>query len=376
MSVIAIAVAALVLVLGVSETLRWSFKTAQPDEWLLCIRNGKLRRAGIGIHLWRVPGDVVVRFTSTTQRVSFSADALSDDRLRVTVEGFILWSVSAAEDRPFVAFQRMGLVNLDAPPFGLKSNKHLLSTPQHHAFQQMLAAAVQRLAARYRIDDLMLRQDVLVGLLRSELGTLEKQLGIQIDDVQMLRIRPTDDKMMGEMSTSVEERLRKEAAASRIDAAERTKRRVQESEARLSQEKTLRQLAEIERNREVKAREQAIARELALGEAASQTQVAHATLEREEMQLVARLDRMRRLAQAKAAAVSSVAGAEEQMSQPVRDFELSKVMAEKVGDALRQMPIHDARWVTVGPDSPLSSLAGLIAGARELVTGEPKKAAP
>ena len=376
MFVLAIAAAMVVTLLIVSETLRWTFKAAQPDEWLLCVRNGRLRKAGIGIQLWRLPGDVVVRFTSTTQRVSFCADAVSDDRLPVTAEGFILWSVAAEEDKPFVAYRKMGLVNLDMPGPGVKSGKHLLSTPQHHAFQQMLAATVQRLAARHRLDDLLLRQDVLVTELRHELVSLEKQLGIQVDEVQMLRVRPADDKVMGEMSAGIEERLREEAAASRIDAAERTKRRVLESEARLAQEKAARQLTEIERNREVKAREQAVARELALGEAASQTEIARATLDREELQLAARLDRTRRLAQAKAAAVSSVAGAEEEMSQPVRDFELSKVMAEKVGDALRQMPIHDARWVTVGPDSPLSSLAGLIAGAREPVRSEPKKAAP
>src|SRR6185369_17489337 len=56
--------------------LRWYF-AAQPDEWLLCLRNGRLIKAGVGISLWRRPGDVVVRFTSTVQRVSFSVSALS-----------------------------------------------------------------------------------------------------------------------------------------------------------------------------------------------------------------------------------------------------------------------------------------------------------
>ena len=128
-------------------TLKRYLVIAQPDEWLLRIRNGRLVNAGVGIYLVRRPGDVVVRFTSAMQRVGFAVDALSRERLRFSIEGFILWSVAAAEESPFRAFQKLGLVNLDAPPRDLKSPKHLLSKPQHQAFQQLLGAAVRRLAA-------------------------------------------------------------------------------------------------------------------------------------------------------------------------------------------------------------------------------------
>ena len=112
-----------------------------------------------------------------------------------------------------------------------------------------------------------------------------------------------------------------------------------------------------------------------MAEASRATEIAKATLERDELQLAAKLDRIRRLGEARAAAVSSVAQAEEEMSQPVRDFELARLTTRKVGEALCKLPLHDAKWVTVGAESPVSSLAGLIAGARELVTGEPKKQA-
>ncbi|HEY3451318.1 MAG TPA: SPFH domain-containing protein [Myxococcales bacterium] len=371
-----LAVVAAVVALLAAGAVRWSFRAARPDEWLLCVRNGRLRKAGIGIQLWRLPGDVLARFTSTTQRVSFSVESLSEDRLRVGVEGFILWSVSPAGDDPFRAYQKMGLVNLDDSPPGLKSAKHLLTTPQHHAFQQMLAAAAQRLAARHPADDLLLRQDVFVAELRQNLGSLEKQLGIQLDDVQVLRVRPADEEVLAHMAAEVEERVREEAAKVRLGAEERSKLRALESEARVNKEDAARRIAKTERDAQVKAREQAAARDFALAEAARETEIAKTRLEREELQLAAKLDRLRRLAEAKAAAIASVARAEEQMSPPVREFELSKRAAKEVGDALRKLPIHDAKWVTVGADSPMSSLAGLIAGARELVTGEAKKPAP
>src|SRR5512140_3122711 len=105
---IALALAALL-----AATVLRSRVVAQPDQWLLCIRNGRLVKAGIGISLWSRPFDAVVRFTSTVQRVGFSVPALSAERLPVQVDGFILWSVSRDGDGPFRAFQKLGVANLD-----------------------------------------------------------------------------------------------------------------------------------------------------------------------------------------------------------------------------------------------------------------------
>lgn len=364
--VVAVAVG---VVLLAALAARWSFVAARPDEWLLCVRNGKLRRAGIGVRLWRLPGDVTARFTSTTQRATFTVESLSEDKLKMNLEGYVLWSVSPTGDQPFRAFQKLGLANLDDPPAGLKSDKHLLTSPQYHAFQQMLAAAVQRLAATHCSTDLLLRQDVFVAELRQSLSNLEKQLSILMDDVQILRVRPADEKVLSNLSAEVEEKAREEAAKVRLASEERAKLRSLESETRLNKEDAARRIARAEREAEVKAREQAALRDAALADAARETEVAKARLEREELQLAAKLDRVRRLAQARAAALASVAQSEEQMSQAVRDFELAKQSTKAVGQALLKLPLHDARWVTVGGDSPVASLAGLIAGAKELVTG-------
>ena len=74
---------------GALKALKWSLVFAEPDEWLLRIRDGKLLDAGVGIWVWRRPGDVLARFSSTMQRVKFTAEAMSADRLGVKLEGFI-----------------------------------------------------------------------------------------------------------------------------------------------------------------------------------------------------------------------------------------------------------------------------------------------
>ena len=72
---------ALFTVLSVVRAIRWSWVVARPDEWLLRIRDGVLVRSGIGISVWRRPGDVVVRYTSAVQRVTFSALAPSREQV-------------------------------------------------------------------------------------------------------------------------------------------------------------------------------------------------------------------------------------------------------------------------------------------------------
>jgi hypothetical protein len=349
--------------------------TAQPDEWLLCIRNGRLVRAGVGIQLWRRPGDVVVRFTSTLQRVSFSVPALSQEQLAVSIDGFVLWSVAPEGDAPFRAFQKLGLVNLDAPPAELRSAKHLLSTPQHRAFRQLLAASVQRQAAGFALDDLLVRQGTLVADLRAQLAALEAEIGIRVNQLEILSIRPSDAELLRQMSAEVAERVREEARSVALATAEREKLRALESEARVAQEQAALRMAELAHEREVELRAREVEREQALAREAQLTEVARAVLAREELELAARLERVRREAAASADAIAAVGRAEDAKSLELREHELRKLATEKIADALKQLPLREARWISVGPESPAGSIASLIASARELIAGPDREKA-
>jgi hypothetical protein len=351
----------------------------------LCIRNGKLVQAGVGISLWRRPGDVVARFTSTLQRVGFTLDALSQERLPVRIEGFILWSVATEAGAPFRAFQKLGLVNLSAAPRDLKSPKHLLSTPQHRAFQQLIGAAVQRLASSRTLQQLLLEQDALMRDFRTQLAPMEHDMGIRIDQVDLVRVRPADEELLRALSSKLEEQLREEASQSQLESTERAQRRAIESETRiahervearklrLASEKVLR-LAQIADERELSGQQQQLEHERALALEASARELAKAVLKRDELLLEARLQTVRREAETNAASTSLLANVEEQKSLALREHELARLVAEKVGDALKQLPIHDARWITVGPDSPATSFAALIGAARELTSAAGNRA--
>ena len=359
-----------------------SFVIAQPDEWLLTIRNGALLRAGVGIQLWRRPGDVVVRFTSTMQRVSFTAAALTEERLPVTVEAFILWSVSSEDDAPFRAYQKLGLVNVDAPPAGLRSPKHLLSTPQHHAFQRLLGAMVRRLASRVPLAELLTDHGTLVALLRDDLRGLEEDLGIRVDRMGVRGVQPNDDEVRAALSAEVEEQLRAQAGEARLRADERAALLAIESETRVADERAAAHRltlareeatasATLDKDQRLALRRAEVAHEQAMEAETRALELARAVAAREAVDLEAQLDRLARRATVEAEALTVRARAEQGRSQADRDHELGCLVAEKVGDALKTLPLREARWVTVGNDSPATSLAGVVAATRELLGASP-----
>jgi flotillin len=376
------------LVAGFLVAIYRSFVVARPDEWLLRVRNGRMMDAGVGIVLFRWPWDAVVRFTSTIQRVGFAVDALSQDRIRVTIEGFILWSVGSKGEEPFRAFQRLGVVNLDRPPADLRSSRHLLTTPQHKAFQQLLAAAVQRLVGTKTLAALLGKQDSLVDELRERLRTTESEMAIRVDQVEILRVRAADEGLMSELSAEVEARVGDEAARARLEVSERAKKRELESAQRLAVEEAAGKRQHLEREHalrlatlakeaEAEVQRQRMAEAKTLAEEARTLAAAKAASERKELELAEGLERIRREAEARRDAMVLVSSAEEQKSQPVRDHELSRLVTERVAEAFARLPIHDARWVTVGADNPGAGLVGLVRTVREgLTAGESSKAAP
>jgi len=76
---------------------------------------------------------------------------------------------------------------------------------------------------------------------------------------------------------------------------------------------------------------------------------------------------MRRTAEAERDAALTRSAVEEQKSQAVRDLEIAKLVTERTTAALGAWPIRDAKWVSVGDGSPLTSIAGVLEGVRALV---------
>ncbi len=362
-TLIPVALAAVALI-AVFALARWSIKqffiTAAPDQWLLRIRNGNLIDAGVGVSCWRRPGDVVAIFTSTLQRVRFTVEAHSSDRVGVNIEGFILWSVDGASDGPFRAFRQMGLLDLSRQDPQMRQRKHLLSTPQHRAFRTLLSAEVQRHTSTMSLDELLSKQDLLVDGLSGRLDALAHKLGIEITQVEIVQLGTQDPSIMTDLASEELEAVRQQARLTRLEAQERLDRRKLEGKTAYALQEAAAKESRMDADRQIAQRKQSIDAELALAAEADAARLDEARRQRQALDLQAKLDAVRAEAEAERDAALTRAQALEGTSPQVRDHQLQLHTVEAMTQAMGKLPIKDARWVTVGEDSPLHSIQGLV----------------
>jgi flotillin len=366
-STIAIGVlgSALILICA-ALALRLARISAQPDEWLIRVRNGKVLDAGIGIGLWRRPGDVIARFSSAVQRVRFTTEAPSAEHLAVKIDGFILWSVALDAERAFRAFSKLGIANLDRPPPGLKSRAHLLTSSQHHAFQALLAAEVRAEVSALSLAEL-LRTEKLLGGLERRLSTLADQLGIVIERIEVLQVEPADSGLRRELSARSEERLREEAAGARLEAAARLRERHAEEGLRETAERLKLRLAQADVEQRIALSDQEAEADRQRAAEARAFDLWSVRQEREEAELTAALDRTRRTAESERDAALIRNSAEEQKSQALREYELARLVVESTASALASWQIREGKWIHIGDVSPISSIGNALLGVREIL---------
>ncbi len=378
--------------MGLFGILKWLLVVAEPDEWLIRVRGGQLVEAGVGITLWRWPGDSLAKFSSTHQRVAFCAEALSSERIRVEIRGFFFWTVSRDPEGPFRAFQNLGIANLLSPPPELKHPKHLLTTAQYRAFQQVVVSLVQRNSSKLRLGKLMERQDEFIDGLGSMLRESLEPLGVEVTQVQLLSVIPADGDLLSKLSAGEKARIQEESAKVRLATEERIRQqelkiatRQAKEEAEAQREKELHQAkleVELEsRKSDLEEQKRAIElRELdgqhmleehklqlrhdremlvetftsARLEAQLQRRRQETAFQMEKLQNEAETTRITRLADL---------AVEERKSPEVRKHELGRFTAQKVAETLR---IGNAKWVSVGGDSPMAGLAAMLEGMRQL----------
>jgi flotillin len=80
---------------------------SEPNQWMLVIRNGELKKSGIGLKTLVWPGETVVKFPSAVERVEFSAKNVTREMLGVEVEGVAFWSVNRKGQGPFNCYKYM-----------------------------------------------------------------------------------------------------------------------------------------------------------------------------------------------------------------------------------------------------------------------------
>ena len=311
-----------------------------------------------------------------------------------------MWAISPLDEGPLLAYRKMGVLDWGQQGADMSARKHLLTTPQHRAFRKLIAAEVQRHASTLGLESLMSEQDAFVAGVRERLVPLTSSLGLVLEQVEVNELRPSSAEVLEDMASGQVEALREEASRVRLESRERQKTREVESATRMAQReveaRSEREAAdaraqlsleqekanleasrlELERQRLQLSQERrrfeaelehglemerlALRGSRELADERRQVSLERSRQERQSLVLDARLAELRADAEARRDASVLLASAEEQKSEEGRRYELQRATVQSVGAALAGMPIKDARWISVGNESPMGSVLGMF----------------
>ncbi|WP_437293320.1 SPFH domain-containing protein [Sorangium sp. So ce426] len=250
---------------------RWGRVSAKPSEYLIHMRRGSLRpTSGQGASCFKLPGDSVAIVPTTVQKLQFTADQVTLEKVGVEITGLAVYRIA----EPLIAFR---MLNFSFPERAQEKLEALLV--------DMFAGAVRRLVANLSVEEcLTRRKEGLASELIREIvpvvsgrGSAEdatdKGWGVLIDTIEIQDVRILSPAVFGNLQAHYrQEQERKAREASLI-----TERAVRQGEAEAQRAIELTRLsAEVElRTRRQETSEKARLEELASETRLKETRLAH-----------------------------------------------------------------------------------------------------
>ncbi len=229
---------------------KWGRVTAQPNEFLIQMRNAQVVRAGQGASCFKWPSDSVAIVQTSLAKLSFAADQVTLEKVGVEVKGLAVYRIA----EPLVAFR---MIDLDR-------------TSLTDVLREMFVGATRRIVAGLTLDQCMThRKDRVAAELMKEIApilagegspsdTNGAGWGVVLDTIEIQDVRVLSEEVFGRLQAPYREKLALEAllAETRVTEErariESERRRTAEQAAREAQEAELaraRRKAEADRER-------------------------------------------------------------------------------------------------------------------------------
>ncbi|HEY5949789.1 MAG TPA: hypothetical protein VIV40_30045, partial [Kofleriaceae bacterium] len=231
---------------------RWGFIGAKPSEYLVCTRRGDIdrRRSGQGRRIFKWPWDSVSIVPTTLQRIEFTADQVTRERVGVQVTGIAVYRVA----EPLLAFRVLNFTYSEA------ASEKLAAT-----LREMFVGAARRLIANLSLDEcLTRRKEAIAGFLMDEISpvvsgegsphdTTTKGWGVVIDTIEIQSVTIQSQAVFAHLQAPFRAEIAARAELAELDR----KRQIDQVEA----DRTLRQIQIAEQHRRAKAAAEVIALE-------------------------------------------------------------------------------------------------------------------
>lgn len=314
---------------------RWGLMTARPSEFLIRMNGGRVVQAGQGASCFKWPWESVAIIPTTIQRIHFTADQVTSEKVGVQVTGVAVYRIAD----PLVAFKMLNF------SFAERAGEKL-----EMMLGEMFVGAVRRLVANLTVEQCLTRrkEGLATELMReiapvvSGVGRLEdradKGWGVVIDTIEVQDVRVLSRAVFANMQA----RFRQEQEQKAREAELQKERAVRLSEAEAQRQI---ELTKVATEREIRTERMTAEEQAALNKLAAEARVAEARLQAEteakqrraEAEERARLEAIaaeQRTAQAKIAAEIERQRLEAQ-AQAERDAATQRAQLEAVAAAAR-----------------------------------------
>ncbi|MFS8069629.1 MAG: SPFH domain-containing protein, partial [Byssovorax sp.] len=253
---------------------RWGRVSARPSEYLIHMRAGKVRPAssGQGASCFKLPSDAVAVVPTTVQKLRFSADQVTREKVGVEVTGLAVYRIA----EPLIAFR---MLNFSFPERAQQKLEEMLV--------EMFAGAARRLVANLSVDEcLSRRKEGIAAELMREIAPVvsgrgrpddetDMGWGVVLDTIEIQDVRILSSAVFSNMQARYRQTQELEAR----EAALTTERAVKLGEAEATRRIELTHLAA---KTEVQKRRQEAEEETRLGEIAAAARVTAAKLTEEQ----------------------------------------------------------------------------------------------
>jgi flotillin len=197
---------------------RWGFITAKPSEYLIHMRRGKIRRrtTGQGASCFKWPWDSVAVIPTTINRLQFTADQVTLEKVGVQITGLAVYRIV----EPELTFRMLNF-----------SYSERASEKLGDILQEMLVGATRRLVANLGIEDVMTRRkQAIAAELIAELAPVVEGRGgaedvtstgwgVVIDTVEVQNVRVLSEAVFNDMQARFRAELSMRARQVELESA-------------------------------------------------------------------------------------------------------------------------------------------------------------
>ncbi|HSD86644.1 MAG TPA: hypothetical protein VLB44_03990 [Kofleriaceae bacterium] len=254
---------------------RWGYVGAKPSEYLVCTHRGQVdrKRSGQGMRIFKWPWLSISIVPTTLQRIEFTADQVTRERVGVTVTGIAVYRIA----EPLLAFRVLNFT------YGEAASEKLAAT-----MREMFVGAARRLIANLALEEcLTRRKESIAGYLMEEIApvvggegspddTTAKGWGVVIDTIEIQQVRIQSQQVFAHLQAPYRAEIAARAELAELDRQRQLAERRAETE-RLSKEA---QLDAMRATRMLEARTEAETAEVEAREAGRRAEMAAAAARR------------------------------------------------------------------------------------------------